>query len=340
MSRNITITEIAKEAGVSKSTVSRVLNNKVDVLPETKKRVLQVVKKYNFQPNAYAKGISQKYTRCIGVVVPHDIDYIFKNQYYSEIQRAILKTAQNRGYYVLVICCRDMKEAVDAAMQKRVDGLIIVSPTIEHKEVMCNFLELKVPFVIAGLAKFIPDAYQVFIDDYYGATLVMQHLAGFGHKRIAYINGPNFFPSNSERYRAYWDFMISNNFKIDAGMVQEGGNTIESGYSAALTILTTNLNVTAIFTASDYMAIGAEKAVIDIGLKVPDDISIVGFDNVPISEHVTPAITTIDQSIELKGKKCVDLLIDIIEKPDVQRSHYFQVPLSFIERDSTSKVKQ
>lgn len=336
---NITISGIAREAGVSKSTVSRVLNNKPDVLPETKRRVMEVVEKYDFQPSAYAISMSQKRCNCIGVVIPHDIDYIFKNQYYSEIQRTMLKEAQERGYYVLLLCCRDMKEAVNAVKQRRVDGLILISPMPEHKAAMNTFIESNIPFVTVGKCQFVSGAYQVCTDNYRGAKLAMDHLLKLGHKRIAYINGPHFLPSSGERYRAYMDAMRDAGNMVSAGMVQEGGNSIESGYAATVETLAEHPDVTAFFVASDYMAIGVENAVRDSGRTVPQDVSIVSFDNIPMSEQISPALTTVDQHIEQKGRLCVDLLLDLLEDPETPHERSIDIDPTLRIRESTAKVR-
>ncbi len=336
---NVTISEIARECGVSKSTVSRVLNGKPDVLPETKKRVLEVVEKYNFQPNAYAKGMLGKRSDCIGVVIPHDIDYIFKNQYYAETLRVILKTTRERGYYVLLICCHDMKEAVDAVMQKRVDGLILITPLPEHKPAMMTFLNCKIPFAAIGRCQFLPEAYQVCTDNYQGAMLAMEHLFSLGHRKIAYIGGPNFLPSSGERSRAYLDAMRANGILVLNEMMQDGSNSIESGAVATKKILETCPDVTAFFVASDYMAIGVENAIRESGKSVPKDYSVIGFDNIPIAEQISPSLSTIDQQIEAKGEICANLLLDLIEKPEVEQKRSVEIASTLCVRDSTAVVR-
>ena len=255
MKKSMTITEIAKEAGVSKSTVSRVLNNKSDVLPGTKERVLRVIREHQFQPNAYARSMSQRRSRTIGVVVPHDIDYVFQNQYYMEIQRGILKAMTKRGYYALMLCCRDMKEAFDAVLQKRVDGLLLISPLYEHTPYINELLEHHVPLVLIGKSPASQQVYQVCIDNYMGALSAMQYLFGLGHRRIAFINGPHFLPSSEERRRAYLDGMARQGNAVLPGMVREGYNSIDSGYQIANQILNEFPDVSALFVASDYMAI-------------------------------------------------------------------------------------
>ena len=334
----MTITEIAKEAGVSKSTVSRVLNNKSDVLPGTKDRVLRVIREHQFQPNAYARSMSQRRSRTIGIVVPHDIDYVFQNQYYMDIQRGILKSLTRRGYYALILCCRDMKEAFDAVLQKRVDGLLVISPLYEHAPYINELLEQHVPLVLIGKAPESQQVYQVCIDNYKGAMSAMQHLYDLGHRRIAFINGPHFLPSSQERRRGYLDAMQRMGSRVEPGMIREGYNSLDSGYQTANQILDEFPDTTALFVASDYMAIGVLDAIHDRGLHVPQDISVVGFDNIQMAEQVTPSLTTINQQIEEKGRLSGNLLMDLIEGEKTPDHHVIDVEARLIVRDSTGPV--
>lgn len=336
----MTITEIAKEAGVSKSTVSRVLNNKSDVLPNTKERVLRVIREHQFQPNAYARSMSQRRSRTIGVVVPHDIDYVFQNQYYMEIQRGVLKALTKRGYYALILCCRDMKEAFDAVLQKRVDGLLLISPLYEHTPQINELLENHVPLVLVGKAPASQTVYQVCVDNYVGASMAMQHLFDLGHEQIAFINGPHFLPSSEERRRAYLDSMARQGYLVLPGMVLEGYNSIDSGYQCANQIIDAFPNITAIFVASDYMAIGVMNAIHDRGLDIPGDISVLGFDNIQMSGQVTPALTTISQQIEEKGRVSVNLLMDVIEEAELPERPLVELEAKLVVRSSTGPVSQ
>lgn len=336
---HITISEIAHEAGVSKSTVSRVLNGKPDVLPKTKQRVMDIVQKYDYQPSAYAVSMSQKRCNCIGVVIPHDIDYIFKNQYYAELLRTMLKAAKKRGYYALLLCCRSMKEAVDAVKQRRVDGLIVVSPLLEHHAAMMTFQQRGIPCVTVGKCGFIEGAHQVCTDNYKGARLAMQHFADLGHRQIAFINGPGFLPSSTERGRAYHDAMHEMGVCPAPEMVQEGENSDLSGFAAAKRILQAAPDTTAIFVASDHMAIGVENAIRDSGRKVPDDISVIGFDNIPIAGQVSPALTTIDQHIEEKGALCVKILLDLLEDKTPLPAYETDIVPTLCIRESTRELR-
>ena len=337
----ITILDIALEAGVSKSTVSRVLNNKPDVLPETKQRVLSVVNKYHFQPTAYAISMSQKRSNCISIVIPHPIDHVFKNPYYSETLRAALDNAQKKGYYVLFSCSPDMSETINAVSQRRVDGVLVISPIASHKDAMRFLQDSSVPLVTCGKCKELgEDIIQICTDNYQGELLAMQHLKRLGHRKIAYINGPDFLPSSQERIRAYMDSMHEIGIHPIGGLVQHSEEySIEAGYNATIRILDEVPDVSAISIASDYMALGLEKALREKCRRVPDDISVIGFDNIPISEQYSPPLTTIDQHIAEKGKLCIDILVDLIDKGIRPDNCSIDVAPTLCLRESTKEIR-
>ena len=255
-----------------------------------------------------------------------------------EIQRGILKAMTKRGYYALMLCCRDMKEAFDAVLQKRVDGLLLISPLYEHTPYINELLEHHVPLVLIGKSPASQQVYQVCIDNYMGALSAMQHLFGLGHRRIAFINGPHFLPSSEERRRAYLDGMARQGNAVLPGMVREGYNSIDSGYQIANQILNEFPDVSALFVASDYMAIGVLDTIHDRGMRIPQDISVVGFDNIQMSEQVTPSLTTVSQQIEEKGRISVNLLMDLIEGAPTPEGRVIDVEAKLIVRDSTGPV--
>ena len=336
----MTIREIAKKAGVSVSTVSRVINKKDDVSPETRKRVNEIIEKYNYQPNVFAKNISQKKSRHIGVVITHDIDYIFKNQYYDEVFRGIIKAAKEKEYYIILLCCEDMKEAVDIAVQKRIDGMILISPSYEHKKYLEELTRIEFPIVTIGKAAFVENLYQICTNNYYGATLAMKHLINLGHRNIAFINGPNFLPSSNERYRAYRDSMLDIGVNDLSALAREGENSIESGAAIGEELVSTIKDLSAIFVASDFMAIGTMNAIRNMGLRVPEDISVVGFDGIPISEQYRPSLTTVDQFVEKKGIMSVEILIDIINGESEKWPYNTDLDTVLRVRESTGKVSE
>ena len=337
----ITISDIAYEAGVSRSTVSRVLNNKPDVLPETKRKVLTVVNKYHFQPTAYAISMSQKRSNCISIVIPHPIDHVFKNPYYSETLRAALDSAQKKGYYVLLSCSPDMSETINAVSQRRVDGVLVISPTARHKDAMRFLQDSSVPLVTCGKCRELgDDIIQICTNNYQGEMLAIRHLQELGHRHIAYINGPDFLPSSQERIRAYMDAMHEIGIHPIGGLVQHSEEySIEAGYNATIRILDEVPDVTAISIASDYMVLGLEKALHEKGRRIPEDVSVVGFDNIPISEQYSPPLTTIDQHIAEKGKLCVETLIGLINGEERPENRSIDIEPTLLLRESTKEIR-
>lgn len=336
-----TISDIAFEAGVSKSTVSRVLNNKPDVLPETKQRVLAVVDKYHFRPAVYAISMSQQRSNCISIVIPHPIDHVFKNPYYSETLRSVLDNAQKKGFYVLFSCSPDMSETINAVSQRRVDGVLVISPIASHKEAIRFLQNSSTPLVTCGKCKELgDDIIQICTDNYSGERLAMDHLKKLGHRKIAYINGPEFLPSSQERIKAYMDSMHEIGIHPIGGLVQRSQEySIEAGYNATMRILEEVPDVTAISIASDYMVLGLEKALREKGRRIPEDISVVGFDNIPISEQYTPPLTTIDQHIAEKGKVCVDVLVDLINGGSEPENKSYDILPTLCLRESTKEIR-
>lgn len=335
MKKKMTITEIAAEAGVSKSTVSRVLNNREDVLPGTRERVLRIIREHHFQPSVFARSMSQQRSRTIGIVVPHDVDYVFQNHYYAQIQRGILKELKKRGYYALALCGRDMREAFDAVHQNRADGLLIITPFHEHAKMIDELQESHIPLALVGRVPVSEQIYQVGIDNYAGARCAMRHLTELGHRKIAFINGPHFLPSSEERRCAYLDEMERLGCEVQPYMLYEGFNSIDSGYRLTNRILREFPQATAVFAASDTMAMGVYNALHDRGLKIPQDISVVGFDNIQMSEQITPRLTTVDQQIVEKGRIGANLLMDIIEGRGTPEEHIIRVETKLVVREST-----
>lgn len=339
-SERITISQIAKEAGVAKSTVSRVLNNRPGVLPDTRERIMAVVEKYQFQPSVHARRVARQGCHTIGVVFTLDIDYVYRNPFYTETQSEIMKTAKEHGYDVLMLCCENLKEAVAAFMEKRVDGLMIITPQLGQREAIKDMLERDIPMVCLGMVPGGSECVQVCTSNYEGAVMAMQHLIDLGHRRIGYINGPSDLFSSNERYRAYQDCMKQYGFPVSAGLVQEGINSIESGYVTARAVFSANPDVTAFFVVADLMAIGVINAVKDLGFSVPEDISVVGFDNIPIGKQFTPALTTIDQHIRKKARTGVELLLDLMEDRPVPEKRTVEVAPTLVVRRSSGPCRR
>ena len=312
LKKAVTISSIAKEAGVSVSTVSRVLNNKPDVMPETRERIQQVIEAHQFQASAYAKGIAEKSCRTIAMVIGHDVDYVFTNQYFTQVLRGIIVETQKRGYYVLSLYCQDVLEAMNAFRQQRIDGILLVSPTLDQKEAVQTFVQNGVPLVAVGTFDYCKGVPCVEVDDYTGTARGMEHLISCGHRRIAYIGGPGKVPSTGKRLEAYLAKMEEHGCPVLPGMVQKSDGVINST-SLVDRILQAVPDVTAIFAGSDFVAIGVMNALQSKGYRVPEDISVMGFDDVPMSAQMVPKLTTVRQDGDRKGATAASMLIDWVE---------------------------
>ncbi|MHC1762256.1 MAG: LacI family DNA-binding transcriptional regulator [Negativicutes bacterium] len=332
------ILEIAKAAGVSKTTVSRVLNNKPDVKPETRKKITELIQQHDFQPNAAATAISsKKNVNTIGLIIPYDANYIFGNPFNTEIMRGVSSETNAAGYH-LMLCYFHKEEYVAVFKQKRVAGFILISPGKDQRTMISRLKEIGAPFVSTSRVPNVPDINFVEIDNVRGAELAVRHLIQLGHRRIGVIKGPNHLTSSVDRFKGYCDTLASNNISFDDHLVEEGNSSIESGYGAMSALMKMNPDMTAVFVASDLMAIGAIGAVTQTGKKVPEDISVVGYDGIPLAGSLNPALTTIDQHASEKGAYAAKMLIDIIEGREVEKRPVLEVDIK--ERASTGPCRK
>lgn len=333
---NVTIDEIAKIAGVSKTTVSRVINNKPDVNPATREKILSLIEQYEFQPNAFAKAISEQKTRHIGLLIPHKAEYVFSNPFYTEVMRGVSTEVDEQGYY-LVMCYAHETNYLDIYKQKRVDGFILLSPGSFHHHIIQALDTSSVPFV--STARISKEEHMVYVDvdNFYGATLVMEHLIGLGHRRIAYIGKPT-LQSSIDRLNGYRAVLNKYGIPIDESLeLTTDTSSAERGHDYTLQLLQTGNPPTAIFLANDVLAYGAIQAIRESGLRVPKDISVTGYDDIPFSRLTNPPLTTVRQPSIEKGIQAARLLIHSLENKTQPQS--IVLPVELVVRDSTAPVK-
>jgi LacI family transcriptional regulator len=333
----ITITEIAKIANVSKTTVSRVLNNKPDVDPSTREKILSLITEYDFQPNAFAKAISLQKSNYIGLLVPHEVEYVFSNPFYTEVMRGVSTEVDRQGYY-MVTCYAHEHNYLDIYKQKRVDGFILLSPGSFHQNIIEALSANNVPFVSTALISDEEQTPHVDVDNKEGAVQVMEHLVALGHRRIAYISKPS-LKSSQDRFEGYREVMDRYGLSYDENSYpMVNSSSVECGYENTQKLLALPRPPTAIFLANDVMAIGAIQAIQETGLTVPGDISVVGFDDIPLGRYLTPPLTTVRQPAFEKGLNAARILIEHLENKTPQHSMILDVEL--IVRKSTGPVPQ
>jgi LacI family transcriptional regulator len=302
---NVTIRDVAARAGVSVATVSRVFNRKGPIRETTYQRVLAVAERMHYVPHAGARSLSTRSTNTIGVILPE-----LHGEFFSEVIRGIDISARNRGLHLIVSGSHSDPAAMCAVMRAvrgRVDGLIVMSPDLDATLLLAD-LPRGVPIVLLNATA--EGRPSITIDNAGGARAVVRHLASLGHRRIAFISGPTKNGDAAARRRGYRAGVRAAGAEQDLALEVAGNFTEESGYDAGRTIANGARRPTAVFAANDAMAIGALSAFNELGIRVPDDIALVGFDDIPIARFLSPPLTTVKVPIAHLGRRGLELLLD------------------------------
>lgn len=341
----MSLEEVAKKAGVSRATVSRVINDEQYVSEATRQKVLRVIEEEGYAPNAAARALAKQQTQVIGIVVPDTLQDILVNDnpyYYPIVLQGITDTAHSADYATLLWMLhstQDERRYYQHILKNRLtDGLLIVAAVISESFLITELVKKKVPFVIISqpLNNHESMSY-VGIDNVAAAQEAVQHLARLGNKRIGTITGKLDNREGLDRLRGYEQGIKLSGLPYRANLIAEGYFSRQSGYIGMKELL--KQGVDAVFSASDVMAVGALEAVRESGLRVPEDIAIVGFDDLPLATQVKPALTTIHQPIAKKASIATSTLIGIIEgrmQPPVQ----VRLPTQLIIRDSCGAKKK
>jgi LacI family transcriptional regulator len=324
---SITIQDVARSAGVSVSTISRVLNNKADVSLETQEHVKEVIQSLGYTSNLAARSMRSLHTNIIGVIVP-DIEHPFSHEVLKGINRVIASSK-----YDLLVYTTGSFQKQDTAQHEQqyvsrlngtiTDGVIVVTPS-------ASTFTSNAPIVSIDPHVFSPEYPTIFTNHYQGAVEVMRYLIGLNHSRIAYISGrPGL--QNTERYKAYCDELEKAGIVFDSDLLVTGDYSTDSGESCARSLLSLPRPPSAIFAANDQTALGVLKAAKTARIKIPQDLSLVGFDNIPETQYC--GLTTVDQSLVEMGRQAVELLINLIEDKTIE-THTIQIAPSLVIRES------
>ncbi len=336
MNGSPTLEEIAKLAGVSRSTVSRVVNDHPNVREPVRERVWQVVRKAGYQPHAAARSLVTRRTRIVGVIIPEAVTTLFTDPFFAHLLCGITQTCNSQRYYLMLSLFNDPVGPEE--MYRRVvrsghlEGVVVAS-TRADDPLIARLLHDSVPLVMVGRH---PDdrVGYVDIDNVAAARMAVEHLARLGHSRIATITGPLNMTSAEDRLTGYQQALESQRLPVDEALVVEGNFTEASGAAAARRLL--SRSVTAIFAASDIMALGALKVIREADLRVPEDVALVGFDDLPVASALQPALTTVRQPIEQMGSMAADLLLSLLENPPEEPApaHRIVLPAKLVVRES------
>jgi len=333
----VTIRDVARKARVSVATVSRVLTGKQPVREPTRKRIEATIERLGYAPHGTARSLITRRTNTVGVLLP-DI----YGEFFSELIRGIDATMRRHGYHVLVSGShgdRGETGAMLRAMRGRVDGLIVLSPESGSHILPRHFGE-SMPVVLLNSAVDGRRAFDLInIENYDGAFAMVRHLADLGHRRIAFIKGPDANRDASERLRGYRDAAAAISADRSPDLVQPGDFREETGYRAGQRLLALTRRPTAIFASNDAMAVGCLCALQEAGVRVPADIALAGFDDIPIARFTAPPLTSVRVSIAELGRAAAERVLHGVRSHNRQKHLHMTLPTELVIRDSTGAKK-
>lgn len=339
----VTLKDIAAEAGVSIMTVSNVINgNHSKVSQKNIEKIQKIIEKHNYVPNLTARSLTAKSSKIIGVIVPIKSSFknIFNDPYISQLFGVIQNVIRENGYYLMVRSVKYVSDISTLIKNWNMDGAIFLMP--DYDNLIYSILkENRLPMVFLDSYSKADNILSVGINDYKGGYIATRYLINNGHKKILFA-GPchkNEAPIHQiiQRLEGYKQALSEFNIPYDKNLIVDVEPNYEVGINLGRSICNKEFDVTAVFTTADIMAIGIMEGVKLNGMIVPNDLSIIGFDNLLPSIYVTPKLTTISQDIEAKATTAVNLLIEYIEKGSVTNNK-ITLDVEIIERQSVRQL--
>jgi LacI family transcriptional regulator len=331
----VTLKDVAREAGVNLSTASRSMNNAYGVHPKTREHVLAVAQRMNYRPNQVARGLATGRSHSMALVVS-DI----RNPFFAEVARGA-EDAAYAGNCDLVLCNSDLNPEkqmryLESLLAKRVDGILMNSVSDLTHAQQEQVISSGVPVVLLNRNTGARRFSTVVPDNVEGGQIAARYLTNLGHTKIAHLSGPRRHGNLGARTQGFVKFFQSEG--VPAPLVIHGKHTLAGGYEMAKRLLTENRSLTAIFAANDVIAFGCIRAAAELGIRIPADLSIIGFDNVEISQIVSPPLTTIHQPKYELGKSAMELLLQMVSHPD-QEPEQRIMGVRLVERQSCQRIK-
>lgn len=329
-----TLVEIAKHAGVSRSTVSRVMNEHPSVDSETRARVLSVAERLNYLPNIAARTLATGRTQILGLAIPTGVSTLFTDPYFPLLIQGITSACNAHNHSVMLWLAepeherRTIRKILQGGL---IDGVILASALMDDP-LLEALMKRGMPFVMIGRHPSDDPVSYVDVDNRSGVREAVSYLLRLGYKRVATITGPKNMIAGADRFQGYVDALREKRVVVEPALIAEGNFQEEGGYAAMQQLLPQEPD--AVFVASDAMAFGAMRALRDAGKNVPDDVAIVGFDDLPVAAHSEPSLTTIRQPIPRLGSMAAESLMDLIAHPDSQ-PHRIILPTEFVIRASS-----
>lgn len=337
MAENLTLEDIGRLAGVSRSTVSRVINDQSSVNPEVRKRVQAVIDRTGYSPNVVARSLVSGRTGVIGLVIPSRVHSLFEDPYFARLIQGISSASNQAGNTLSLFIFQNEEE--EAALYPRVvksgvlDGLILTATRMADP-LLARMTVGEMPLVVVGRPD-VDGVSHVDVDNRGGASMAATHLADLGHRRIGLIGAPVNTTAGLDRLSGFVDGLALRGLGLHPDLRADGDFSGESGYLAMQRLIPHRPD--AVFAASDTMAVGALRAVHEAGMRVPEDIALMGFDGLPASERSIPPLTTIRQPVTETGARAVQMLNQLVTG-EAERPHVEMMPVELIVRGSCGAV--
>ena len=316
--KKITINDVAKHAGVSKKTISRVLNDEPNVSSDTKQRVEKSFKELGYRPNPQARGLAGSHSYLIGLIYPSQ-----SNSYVSNIQKGALERCRAEGFH-LVIYPEDhenesLLDQLEASLvSANLDGIILTSPFSAMQPLVQLIKNLNIPLILIGAPSLIENIPCVISNDMEASYEMCRYLISIGHSEIAFIKGHPDHASSEQRFIGYKKALDEAGILMDEQYIQQGNFSFESGEQCARHFLSLVRPPSAIFASNDYMAAGIVKVANQKGISIPNQLTVTGFDNAPASRFILPSLTTIKQPITEMAIEATRILIRIIRNKPLE----------------------
>lgn len=337
----VTIKDVAELAGVSKSTVSKVINDSPTISTATKEKVRKIMKELNFYPNHIARTLVQQSTYTIGVLMELKKSYAFENPYLYEILGGVEEIARQNGYLLTlsnIDSIINSKNALDKLiMEKRIDGLIIHVASIT-KNIIEKLEKLQFPYIVIGQPNFDSNSCWIDINNKLAGEIATTHLVEQGYKRIAFIGGTARDAISTKRQTGYRNVLQNCDMKINKDYIKEGGSNTEEGCRLMNELLDLAELPDSVVCVSNFVAFGAIQAIRNHGLKIPEDIAVVSFDNYPLAQYTDPPLSVVDIDVFELGVHAGNALMNKLKNPNLQVQYSMLAP-ELIVRESSRKAR-
>lgn len=336
----VTAQQVARRAGVSPTTVSFVLNNveRANISDATRQRVIKAAEELGYVPDAAARSLARGYNNNIALVLTQPHAQVFKDIYVPNVLTGVTQVIREKGMRILVELTDDVSHSescLNLIRGREVAGLLVIPSNPSPEDVNVLRTASDDGFPIVSLSTLMSELYSVTISHFEGVAKVVRHLLELGHRRIACVNYSPVIgnPHASQRLQTYRDTLHEYGVPVDESLIHYGAFEAEHGYQAALALLRLPSPPTAIYAMNDVMAFGVMSALQEQKVRIPDDIAVVGYDDIPLARYTTPALTTVSAPEVEHGKRAAEILVSLIERnPPVERHEKLDTQL--VIRDS------